>query len=225
MQRVTKLVALGTGGGAAYYGYQNYDMIKEKMEESLPAPVREFLGMARKHQIAAVEPPKIKSLPSPVVPREEPVSTTKLPSPPLKKPDAPIRTVEPVDVKASHIGSITSSNTAEANELNKQLENRILAAISSAEKKVKTANDAKVHTIQAIQEHAARLKKAVDDGANANWDLVSESLINTEKLSKSDMSVEAHSRNYIDSLRKIINDGKSNPSTSNNPLLLNAIET
>jgi hypothetical protein len=26
-------------------------------------------------------------------------------------------------------------------------------------------------------------------------------------------------------LRKIINDGKSNPSTANNPLLLNAIET
>lgn len=62
-------VALGTGG-AAYYGYQNYDMIKEKMEENLPAPILETLGMAHKRQTSAVEPPKIKSLPSPLVPRE-----------------------------------------------------------------------------------------------------------------------------------------------------------
>lgn len=62
------LVALGTGG-AAYYGYQNYDMIKEKMEESLPAPVLETLGMAHKRQIPAVEAPKLKPLPSPVMPR------------------------------------------------------------------------------------------------------------------------------------------------------------
>uniref|UniRef100_A0AC34GXD7 MICOS complex subunit MIC60 n=1 Tax=Panagrolaimus sp. ES5 TaxID=591445 RepID=A0AC34GXD7_9BILA len=218
-------VALGTGG-AAYYGYQNYDMIKEKMEENLPAPILETLGMAHKRQTSAVEPPKIKSLPSPLVPREEPVIPKLPPTQQTeKKPDAPIRTVEPVDVRASHIGPITSFNTVEANELNKQLESRILAAISSAEKKVKAANDAKVHTIEAIQEHAIKLKKAVDDGANANWDVVSESLINSERFAKSDMNEETHSRNYIDSLRKIINDGKSNPSTANNPLLLNAIET
>ena len=92
-----------------------------------------------------------------------------------------------------------------------------MSAISSAEKKVKSANDAKVRTIESIQDHAQKLKKAVDDGATANWDVVSESLIHAEKLAKNDMSEEAYSRNYIDSLRKIINDGKSNSATSNNP--------
>uniref|UniRef100_A0A914Q8B4 Uncharacterized protein n=1 Tax=Panagrolaimus davidi TaxID=227884 RepID=A0A914Q8B4_9BILA len=90
-------------------------------KESLPAHVLETLGKAHKRQISAVEPPKIKPLPSPVVPREEPVSTPKLPPAPLKKPDAPIRTEEPVDVKASRIGTIMSSSTAEANELDKRM--------------------------------------------------------------------------------------------------------
>ena len=69
------------------------------------------------------------------------------------------------------------------------------------------------------------LKKAVDDGPHANWETVSESLLKAEKLAKKDMSDEMDSRNYIDSLRKIINDGRSNPNTANNPLLLNAVET
>lgn len=101
----------------------------------------------------------------------------------------------------------------------------MLAAIAAAESKVRSANDSKITTIQAINEHAKLLKKAVDDGPNAKWETVSESLLKAEKLAKRDMQDEMDSRNYIDSLKKLIEDGRKNHTTSNNPLLLNALET
>lgn len=76
-------------------------------------------------------------------------------------------------------------------------------AIEVAEKKVVAAKNSKLKTLQAIDEHSKALKKAVDDGQNANWDSVREALEKSEKLSKADMVDEAESRSKLDTLRKV----------------------
>ena len=57
-------IIFGLGAaGAGYYGYQNYDQIKETMQETLPAPVLETLGMAQKQQHIA----PVLSAPKPIL--------------------------------------------------------------------------------------------------------------------------------------------------------------
>ena len=83
------------------------------------------------------------------------------------------------------------------------LKERLPAAIKDAESKVKTAREAKIKTIQAINDHSKALKQAVDDGQSANWTAVSDALAKMEKSTSNDIAEERDARNYIDNLRKV----------------------
>uniref|UniRef100_A0AC34Q0J9 MICOS complex subunit MIC60 n=1 Tax=Panagrolaimus sp. JU765 TaxID=591449 RepID=A0AC34Q0J9_9BILA len=216
-------------GGVLGYAYVDPEF-RKMVEETIPQG-KVLLDNVLGPPHGKIEIPSLTSfLPKQKV--ELPVSSTKvLPAPiaaselPVEKPKREPVNVVPVDVKKSSIPQDVKPDQAKLDADNAALEKRLLAALSTAEAKVRSANDAKISTIAAINEHAEKLKKAVDDGVNANWETVSESLLKAEKLAKKDMADEMNSRNYIDSLRQVIQDGKRNATTANNPLLINALET
>ncbi|EYC18294.1 hypothetical protein Y032_0028g1783 [Ancylostoma ceylanicum] len=133
--------------------------------------------------------------------------------------------VDPVDLKPPQEvppGKLSPELIAERS---KQLESSLMSAIQSAEAKVRAATEAKVMTINAINDHAVLVKSTVDDPQKADWEKVTSALQHAESLAHKDGVAEADGRNYIDNLRKVISFGKNDPSTSNNALLINATET
>jgi len=109
--------------------------------------------------------------------------------------------------------------------VNLDYEARLLSAIEETERKVKAASQAKYKTIQAINEHSKALKKAVDDGKNADWPAVSKALANADKLAKAGIMEESSSRNSLDSLRKLLAEAKSVTAMAGSNLILVASET
>uniref|UniRef100_A0A0N5AXM9 MICOS complex subunit MIC60 n=1 Tax=Syphacia muris TaxID=451379 RepID=A0A0N5AXM9_9BILA len=97
------------------------------------------------------------------------------------------------------------------------------AALVSAESRVKVASTAKVATIAAITEHARLLQEAASH--EAIWDKVSEAVERVNAVSREDLAEENEARNYLDNLRRVINDGKLDKVTRYTPLIVNAIET
>lgn len=108
---------------------------------------------------------------------------------------------------------------------NKELEAALVAAIEIVEKKVRIAKESKLKTIAATREHAALLKKAVDDAQGGNWSAVSKALENAESFAKGDQKDEYDARNSLDNLEKIVLEGKECPFTSDNKLIVLATET
>ena len=84
-----------------------------------------------------------------------------------------------------------------------ELEQSLRNAIQQAEIRVQSATEAKILTINAINEHAELLKKTVDNGQNANWEGVTSALQYSEILASKDGKAESESRNYIDQLKKV----------------------
>ncbi|VDD87108.1 unnamed protein product [Enterobius vermicularis] len=116
-------------------------------------------------------------------------------------------------------------NSVLENIASAKLEASLKAAIMSAESRVKMATEAKLLTIAAINEHAELLKNAVSSTKKADWDAVSRAVEKADKASREDLAEENEARNYLDSVRKIINEGKRSNVTRYNPLLINAVET
>uniref|UniRef100_A0A1I7ZU12 MICOS complex subunit MIC60 n=1 Tax=Steinernema glaseri TaxID=37863 RepID=A0A1I7ZU12_9BILA len=219
----------GAAGGAIGYAYVDPEF-RNKIEENVPQSKELFqtlLGPPRSGLTPKAS--GIASLTSlrkaPIEHKEHVPEPTPAPvKPAVSSPKPPVE-VTPVDVKKPVIPSGVPEVAVNAEVENKRLEDRIKAAIQSAEAKVKVATDAKLKTIQAIDEHARALKKAVDDGPKAQWESVSVALGTVDKHASCDAKEEIDSRNYLDNLSKIVNDGKSITSTASNPLLVNATET
>ncbi|VDM49651.1 unnamed protein product [Toxocara canis] len=108
---------------------------------------------------------------------------------------------------------------------NKELEAALIAAIETAESKVRAAKDSKLKTITSIREHAALLKKAVDDRENGDWSRVSKALDKAETFAKTDRKDEVEARNSLDALKEISFNGKNCSYTSGNKLIVLAMET
>ncbi|TKR77347.1 hypothetical protein L596_018342 [Steinernema carpocapsae] len=222
----TTVIAAGGAGGVCGYAYLDPEF-RKLVEDTVPRSKDAF--------DVILGPPRTKLVPrsfSDVVPpkplHKAPVEEKKVVVPAPQVPVAPVKpkvVVEVTPVDVTNLALPTPVPQVNAETLNKQLEERIKAAIQSAETRVKIATDAKLKTIQAIDDHAKVLKKAVDDGAKANWETVSAALGVVDKHAACDASEEIDSRNYLDNLRKIVNDGKANSSTASNALLVNAKET
>ncbi|CAJ0609295.1 unnamed protein product [Cylicocyclus nassatus] len=133
--------------------------------------------------------------------------------------------VDPVDLNPPQETPSGRPTPEMAAARSRQLEKSLMAAIKSAEAKVRDATDAKVMTINAINDHAHLVKATVDDPQKADWEKVTSALQHAESLAHKDSVAEADGRNYIDNLKKVISQGKSDPSTANNALLINAMET
>ncbi|VDM55562.1 unnamed protein product [Angiostrongylus costaricensis] len=133
--------------------------------------------------------------------------------------------VDPVNVKAPQETGSVKQNTEVVLQKGKELESALLTAIQSAEGRVRTATEAKVKTIAAINDHSQLVKSTVDEPQTADWEKVTSALQHAESLAHKDRLAEVEGRLYIDKLRKVIIKGKSDPLTSKSPLLLNATET
>ncbi|KAK0396321.1 hypothetical protein QR680_001670 [Steinernema hermaphroditum] len=217
----------GAAGGTIGYAYIDPEF-RRKVEENVPQSKELFqtlLGPPR----SGLSPKALSEVvPLPTL-KEEKKTSLKVADAPTTittTTDKPKKLVEvtPVDVKKSVIAAVPEP-VLDVEAENRRLEDCIKSAIQSAEAKVKFATDAKLKTIQAIDDHAKALKKAVDDGAKANWNSVSVALNVVDKHAACDAKEEVDSRNYIDNLSKIVNDGKASASTGKNPLLVNATET
>ncbi|KAK6766915.1 hypothetical protein RB195_026278 [Necator americanus] len=223
------IVALAAGsGGIIGYAYMDPEF-RHKAETTLPLVKPAFdrvlgsstFSKAKQHlvdlkeQVASVIPKKITDEVLPPLPR--------IPLPELEK-RQPVH-VDPVDITSPQDAYPPKSNPVLSAERSKELESSLISAIQSAEAKVRAATEAKVMTINAINDHANLVKSTVDDPHTSNWEKVTSALQHAESLAHKDGIAEADGRNYIDKLRKIINIGKTDPTTSNNPLLINATET
>ncbi|EGT30441.1 CBN-IMMT-1 protein [Caenorhabditis brenneri] len=222
------LVGATVAGAGGVVGYAYVDPeFRHKVETTVP-PIKQVfdavLGESSldktKKQIGEIKDAVVN-----VVPKKKEVL------PPLEiAPLPPVVSTEPVHVDPIDVRkNVTPIQAKPSPDVvaakNKQLEDRLKIAIHSAEGKVRFATEAKLKTINAINEHASILKQTVDDAKNANWENVTAALQRAEAEARIDSSQEVDGRNYIDNLRKIVNDGKKDSSTATNPLLLNAQET
>ncbi|GMT36145.1 hypothetical protein PFISCL1PPCAC_27442, partial [Pristionchus fissidentatus] len=215
------------GGGVIGYAYVDPNF-RQQVESTIPQSKELFdsiLGQSSLEKTKkSVEDAKNKVIAA--IPKRKqvdviaPLPLEKLP--PIEK-KAPVH-VDAVDVKPPVIGEKKLSEE-QSKKINSQLEERLMGAIAAAEKKVQSLTEAKMGTIQAIRNHAQVLKKTVDDGQNANWENVNTALHESEGFAKKDAGAEMDGKNYIDTLRKVINDGKADNNTRSNPLLINAVET
>ncbi|KHJ99947.1 hypothetical protein OESDEN_00010 [Oesophagostomum dentatum] len=214
-------------GGVVGYAYMDPEF-RQKLEATVPQvkPAldaimgSDTLSKAKQHleeikeQVVSVIPkkkteevlPPLARVPLPEIERKPPVH------------------VDPVDLNPPQEKSARPTPEVIA-ERSKRLESSLMAAIRSAEAKVRDATDAKVMTINAINDHAHLVKATVDDPQKADWEKVTSALQHAESLAHKDGLAEADGRNYIDNLRKVISFGKNDPATANNALLINATET
>lgn len=216
-------------GGVIGYAFVDPDF-RLKMETTAPVIKPAFdavLGSSSlsktKQQLADIKDQVISAIPK-KKPQEvlPPLPLIPLPEPAKK----PAVHVDPVDVKTPHETEDTVElNTEGVLRKRNELESALLAAIQSAEARVRTATEAKVKTIRAINDHAQLVKNSVDEPQTADWEKVTSALQHAESLAHNDRLAEVEGRHSIDNLRKIINQGKNDPSTSKSPLLLNATET
>ncbi|EFO89905.1 hypothetical protein CRE_07355 [Caenorhabditis remanei] len=221
------LVGAAVAGAGGVVGYSYVDPeFRYKVEVAVPGAEQFFgavLGESPLNKSKQIEPVKDISLAVSKTNRNALPPLELTPLPPVL-PKEPVH-VDPVDVRKD----VTPVQPKLAPEIvaakNKQLEDKLKIAIFSAEGKVRVATEAKLKTINAINEHATILKQTVDDAKNANWENVTAALQRAEAEARVDSGQEVDGRNYIDSLRKIVNDGKKDAVTATNPLLLNAQET
>ncbi|CAI2356678.1 unnamed protein product [Caenorhabditis sp. 36 PRJEB53466] len=222
------LVGATVVGAGGVVGYAYVDpKFRHKVETTVP-PVKQVFdavlgesSLAKtKQQLGDIKDKVVGAVPK----KKEVLPPLELTPLPPVLPKEPVH-VDPVDVRKD----VTPLPVKPSPELvaikNKQLEDRLKSAIYSAEGKVRLATDAKLKTINAINDHASILKQTVDDAQHANWENVTAALQRAEAEARVDSSSEVDGRNYIDNLRKIVNDGKRDSVTATNPLLLNAQQT
>ncbi|CAO4383747.1 unnamed protein product [Caenorhabditis nigoni] len=210
-------------GGVVGYSYVDPEF-RHKVEVTVPGAEQVLEAVLGKSNLDKTKK-EIKEAVVAVVPKKKEVlpPLELAPLPPVL-PKEPVH-VDPIDVRKDVTPIVAKPSPDVVAAKNKQLEDRLKIAIHSAEGKVRVATEAKLKTINAINEHAAVLKQTVDDAKNANWENVTAALQRAEAEARVDSGQEVDGRNYIDNLRKIVNDGKKDSATATNPLLLNAQET
>uniref|UniRef100_A0A914D476 MICOS complex subunit MIC60 n=1 Tax=Acrobeloides nanus TaxID=290746 RepID=A0A914D476_9BILA len=210
-------VAIGSAvGGTVYFASTNEEN-REKVEKNVPYSnllLNTILGpsTAQSYEVKSTVPKKkpqqvaesvenLKTVVTAPVFKPEKETAVKPDLPSIQKSKKDATTIVPVDVHKPVIEK--SAPTPDAVVVaNERLKERLPAAIKDAESKVKTAREAKIKTIQAINDHSKALKQAVDDGQSANWTAVSDALTKMEKSTSNDIAEERDARNYIDNLRK-----------------------
>ncbi|VDK82442.1 unnamed protein product [Litomosoides sigmodontis] len=105
------------------------------------------------------------------------------------------------------------------------IEKMLKASLQSAIEKVQSATEAKYRTIDVINEHTRVMKRTIDEGEKGDWTQVTTALQKVDGASSNDAKEENDARNYLDNVRKVIEQGEANEPTRNNPLLQNARET
>ncbi|CAJ0953667.1 unnamed protein product, partial [Mesorhabditis belari] len=222
------MLGLTTVAAGGTIGYAYYDPeFRNKVETTIPQTKDVFNAIIGKphHKIALPAAPVSTLQPAAIKSKEKVLPPLEVHKPPpvAKKPAVE---VDAVDVHKKNADLVHTKPSEELVKIrNKQLENRLIAALRAAETHVQTASEAKLQTIRAINDHAACLKKTVDDGPNADWEKVTQALQRAEGLSAVDTRTEVDGRNQIDVLRTVISEGKSDQSTLANPLLINATES
>ncbi|KAL3982532.1 Mitochondrial inner membrane family protein [Acanthocheilonema viteae] len=105
------------------------------------------------------------------------------------------------------------------------IEKMLKTSLQSAIEKVHSATEAKYRTIDAINEHTRVMKRTIDEGEKGDWTQVTSALQKVDRASDNDAKEENDARNYLDNVRKVIEQGEATEPTRNNPLLQNARET
>ncbi|CAJ0570260.1 unnamed protein product, partial [Mesorhabditis spiculigera] len=212
-------------GGTVGYAYFDPEF-RHKLETNVP-PVKQALDAVLGPAPQKIQPlPTTPNKPAHILPKKEEVLAPLAvhQPPPIQKKKAV--EVDAVDIhkKSPELNHI-KPNEEVAVARNKKLDERLLKALKTAEVTVQRASEAKLETIRAINDHAELLKKTVDAGQNGDWSEVTKALQRVEALSAVDSRTEVEGRNQIDTLRTVINDGKSDAVTLSNPLLINTLES
>ncbi|KAF8386902.1 hypothetical protein PRIPAC_76044, partial [Pristionchus pacificus] len=202
------LVVLGTGSAAAVY---LLDIpIGESIDSVLPKGWQLFHKAApaieRKHVILPLEPRPLKPFPDsiPAVSKKdddnnktEKEKPKKESIPPTKKPIRP-PTLE-------------------------EREESIKSALISAEKRVKTATQAKALSMDAIDEHIKTLRNAIQGGLAGDWDSVRNANERVANCRSEDKAEENDARNYIDMLKGVLKE--LSPHLNGHPIIRSALSS
>ncbi|UMM39924.1 hypothetical protein L5515_016764 [Caenorhabditis briggsae] len=219
------LVGATVAGAGGVVGYSYVDSeFRHKVEVTVPGAEQVLEAVLGKSNLDKTKKEIKEAVVAAVPKKKEVLPPLELAPLPPVLPKEPVH-VDPIDVRKDVTPIVAKPSPDVVVAKNKQLEDRLKIAIHSAEGKVRIATEAKLKTINAINEHAAVLKQTVDDAKNANWENVTAALQRAEAEARVDSGQEVDGRNYIDNLRKIVNDGKKDSTTATNPLLLNAQET
>nr|CRZ23917.1 BMA-IMMT-2 [Brugia malayi] len=105
------------------------------------------------------------------------------------------------------------------------IEEMLKTSLQSATEKVHSATEAKYKTVDVINEHTRVMKQTIDEGEEGDWTRVTSALQKVDRAANNDTREENDARNYLDSVRKIIEQGEAAEPTRSNPLLQNARET
>uniref|UniRef100_A0A1I8EJP4 MICOS complex subunit MIC60 n=1 Tax=Wuchereria bancrofti TaxID=6293 RepID=A0A1I8EJP4_WUCBA len=105
------------------------------------------------------------------------------------------------------------------------IEEMLKTSLQSATEKVHSATEAKYKTVDVINEHTRVMKQTIDEGEEGDWTRVTNALQKVDRAANNDTREESDARNYLDSVRKIIEQGEAAEPTRSNPLLQNARET
>uniref|UniRef100_A0A8R1TSS3 MICOS complex subunit MIC60 n=1 Tax=Onchocerca volvulus TaxID=6282 RepID=A0A8R1TSS3_ONCVO len=146
----------------------------------------------------------------------------------LKTATAPASTSKAPEQTVSH-----EKESMSQRKQHETMEKMLKTSLQSAIAKVQSATEAKYRTVDTINEHTRVMKRAVDEGEvsygfnlqRGDWTLVTSALQKVDKAAKIDAEEENDARNYLDNVKKIIEQGEIAESTRSNPLLQNAHET
>ncbi|OZC10316.1 hypothetical protein X798_02623, partial [Onchocerca flexuosa] len=138
----------------------------------------------------------------------------------LKTATAPASTSKAPEQTVSH-----EKESISQRKQHETMEKMLKTSLQSAIAKVQSATEAKYRTVDIINEHTRVMKQAVDEGEKGDWMLVTDALQKVDKAAKNDAEEENDARNYLDNVRKIIEQGEIAEPTRSNPLLQNAHET
>ncbi|GMS80095.1 hypothetical protein PENTCL1PPCAC_2270 [Pristionchus entomophagus] len=199
------LVAVGSGSGALIYFLDI--PIGESIDSVLPKGWQIFHKTApaieRKHVILPLEPRPLKPFPD-----SDPVESKK---------DDDNKKVEPK--KENPVKSIPVPKKATLEER----EESIKCALICAEKRVKTATQAKALSMDAIDEHIKTLRNAIQGGLSGDWDSVRNANERVANCRAEDKAEENDARNYIDMLKGVLKE--SSPHLNGHPIIRSALSS
>ncbi|KAM3725633.1 MICOS complex subunit [Dirofilaria immitis] len=133
---------------------------------------------------------------------------------------APASTSETSEQRINHEKELISQKIQ-----HETIEKMLKTSLQSAISKVHSATEAKYKTVDIINEHTRVMKQTIDEGEKGDWTLVTNAFQKVDKAANIDAKEENDARNYLDNVKKIIEQGEVAEPTRNNPLLQNARET
>uniref|UniRef100_A0AC35TT46 MICOS complex subunit MIC60 n=1 Tax=Rhabditophanes sp. KR3021 TaxID=114890 RepID=A0AC35TT46_9BILA len=219
-------VAGSAVGGTVVAGTQD-KAFRQKVECTIPQSKLLFNALAGDSKSIVENKP---TLPHPPLIQAKKVSKEIVPQPKqavLQDEDVVVqKAVEVTPIEVNPVKTVSKVDAGELYELeNCKLQKKLIDALDNAQQKVQQATSSTFFTIQKMKNHTNALKAAIDNGVNADWDTVTFAMKEVKDHQKLDKSYESDALNCIASLEQIIDQGKANPETASNPLILNCLET